>query len=234
MAITLGSSTEQNGTGNNTTTQSFTFDIGTLTNGLLVVSFGLVTPLDRTISSITWNGVAMDFVTTSREVVAGIFHTPTIAWLANPANGSNTLEYNTTAAVGSTSTVSIMPAWFNGAHQTQASVKDQDTSGSGSTDPSIGPITPTENAEMVFANYISEANNVLTIGAWADAELQNYDSGPRVFGCGYKIQTTAAAITATWTGVDDEWTGLIASFKQAAAPPATGNPWYLYRQQRAA
>lgn len=217
MAITPVSSAESNLT-SQTSPLTFTTDIGT--PDFLVVTCHIVNNTTFAFDAATWNGDAMSkAVDVVREAVSGIFHGVAIYYLSAPDAGSNTFSVTVT---GDTSVpqVSMVASWYNGAHQTQASVKDQHNSGNGSTDPSLS-ITPSENNELIIGAYLSEANSVLTVGSGENL-LQDHDHGARVTGASYAIQTTATAQTIDFTGVDDEWTMVVASFKQAggAPPPA--------------
>lgn len=220
MAITAVSSTELNQVGDGlTATYTFTFDIGTRTNGGLIVNIGVIAPVVKTVSSVTWNGVALSkAVSLQRNIAAGIEHDAEQWYLANPANGSNTLSVTFSLVLQTTDAFSFEPSWWDGMHQTQATVLDQTTSGSGSTDPSVS-LTPGGNNEVIIDMYLSESNNILTAGGSPAAQtvLQTHDFGPRTVGSSYVIQTTAGAQTMNWTGVDDQWTGVAASYKEAAS-----------------
>lgn len=213
MAITFVSSGEQN-TSNDASPFTYTVDIGTRTNGLLVVFVFTVDTTTHTQDTPTWNGVAMGTATSAiSETVTGIFQRTSIYYLSNPANGSNTFSVNHEEGASDIATLSyIVAAWFDGANQTQASVLDQINSGTGSTDPSLA-ITPGTNNQLVVAAYASEADAVLTA---AHNLIQNQDQGTRTHGAQYVIQTTATTSTMSWSGTDANWIAVAASFKEAA------------------
>jgi hypothetical protein len=216
MAITFVSSGEQI-TGSDATPITYTVDIGTRTNGLLLVFVGTIDTATHTHSTPTWNGVAMGLAASQivETVASTTFQRLSIYYLSNPANGSNTFSLAYSDGGTNTAAVSyVVAAWFDGAHQTQASVLDQfDDNETGSTDPSVA-ITPGTNNQLVVGFYASEANAVLTS---AQTLIQDADHGARVMGASYVIQTTATTSTMSWTGVDDVWLAIGASFKEAAS-----------------
>jgi hypothetical protein len=219
MAITFVSSGEQT-TSNDGTPLTYTVDIGTRTNGLLLVFVGTIDTATHTHSTPTWNGTAMGLAASQiSEMAASTFVRISMYYLSNPTNGSNT--FSLAYSDGSTNAASvayIVAAWFDGAHQTQASVLDQfDDNEGGSTDPSVA-ITPGTNNQLVAAFYASETNSVLTA---AHNGIQDVDHGARVMGAQYVIQTTATTSTMSWSGTDDVWIGIGASFKEAAGGGGT-------------
>ena len=223
MAITFVASAEQ-ASSTDVTPLTFTVDIGTRTNGLLVVGVSTRDNASNSHANPTWNGAAMGTAVTGvSEVTTGIYVCQSIFYLANPANGSNafSVDYDD-GGTDTANTCYIIAAWVDGAHQTQASVKDQHATGTGSTDPSVD-ITPTENGEFIFAIYHTEADSVLTVGA-DETLLQEHDFGLACSGGSYAIQGTAALQTINFAGTDDNWRMTVASFKQAAAA-ATARPF---------
>lgn len=225
MAITFVSSGEQTTT-NDATPLTYTVDIGTRTNGLLVVFVGTVDTITHTQSNPTWNGVAMGTAANqiSETVTSTTFQRLAIYYLANPANGSNTfsVDYDD-SGTDQPAIAYIVAAWFDGAHQTQASILDQFDDDTGSTDPSI-PITPGTNNQLVVAMYASEADAVLTA---AHTNIQNQDHGTRTMGTQYVIQTTATTSTMSWAGVDSNWVAVAASFKESASASQTVNANFI-------
>lgn len=224
MAITPVSSGE-NATVTGTNPYTWTVDIGTRTNGLLVIGVIVIAGVSRTISSATWNGVAMSIAAQrTDELAASVFHLNGLLYLANPANGSNTFSVTLS---GTTASLWFCASWYDGV--LQASPLDQTSSTTGATDPSAS-VTPTENDEVIVANYTSEAANVLTPGGSPATitEWQNHDFGPRVCGDGYVLQTTAGAQTMAWAGTDDNWNMVIGTFKAAATVTTVRNQGYIF------
>lgn len=228
MAITFVSSAEQASTAD-ASPLTFTFDIGTRTNGLLVVLVAVLDNVSHTQANPTWAGAAMGTaISEIAEVVTNVWLRTAIYYLANPTNGSNTfsVDYDDGGA-DAASSVFICAAWVDGAHQTQASVLDQAVGGTGATDPSVA-IVPTQNNEIVFSIYMSNQGALLT----ADGEtlIHDHDFGTRVAGASYIIQTTAGSQTMNWTGNDAGWKMVAASFKEAAA--AGGAAKQMMHQKR--
>lgn len=220
MTITYIGSTEQS-TSNDATPITLTVDIGTRTDGLLIVSVHTIDTVSHTHSSPTWNGVAMGVAGNyETQITTGVYSRISIYFLTNPANGSNT--FSLTYGDGTTNEATnsyVVAAWYDGVNQTQASVLDQTNQGNGSTDPSVSA-APTENGELMVLFYTSEANNVLT--ANIGTIRQDIDFGPRVTGYVDYVQATAGTQAMSMAGADDAWMALIATFKPvgaALAPP---------------
>jgi len=220
MPITYVSSGEQF-VSNDATPITYTVDIGTRTNGLLLVFVGTIDTVTHTHHTPTWNGVAMDVASTYiKETATGIFQRVSLFYLVNPTNGSQTFSVGHEEGATDIATGSYcIAAWFDGALQTQATVLDDSESGEGSTDPSL-TLTPTQNGELLVAFYASEADAILTPGQTA---IQTVDNGTRTMGASYLIQTVGGSQAMTWTGTDSNWIMVAASFKavDATADPPT-------------
>lgn len=193
-----------------------TFDIGTPTNGLLVVKLTYVATQDLSNLVIKWNGVELTQAVWdengSMNVSGAIFY------MMNPSSGSNTLEVNADiSASGGAYYGSIHVSWWNGVHQSAA--KDQDATATGSGDPSVD-ITPTENNELCVCIFLSAQNNVLSVGS-GETLLDDHDYGGWVTGSSYAIQSTAGTQTMDWSGTDADDHGIwAASFKEASGAGA--------------
>lgn len=226
MAITFVSSAEQAST-NDATPLSFAFDIGTRTNGLLVVMLAVVDTVTHTQANPTWAGAAMaTAISEVAEVTTNVWFRTSIYYLSNPTNGSNTFSVDYDDGGTDTATaVFICAAWVDGA--AQSSALDQAVGGNGSTDPSVD-IVPTQNNEIVFCVYMSNQGTLLTAGG--ETLIQDHDFGTRVAGASYIIQTTAGSQTMNWTGNDAPWKMVTASFKELAA--AGGVPKHMMHYQR--
>lgn len=223
MAITPGSS-QENAYAAPTSPITVSVNVGTLTNGLLVVevcglSSNAVSALSATYAAASMNALTLvEYIFSApNRMVANKFY------LAPPTGGANDLVITYTVDFGgSFSSLYLVSSWWEGAFQGTA--LDQQQGYSGTTDPS-GAITPTQDNELVLGMYHSRANNVLTVGS-GETGLQNHDFGGDVAGNSYVIQTTAAEQTVDFTGVDDTWVMKLASFKQAsaAATPSLAMP----------
>lgn len=211
MAITYVSNAEDTTTGSSP--QTISVDIGTRTNGLLVV--GVSGSVTQTFASFTatYGGVNMSTPGVYREA-GGLF--AILFYLADPADGANDLVLTWSVnSGGSISYKHTLASWYDGANQTQAAVLDQHNENTGATDPTLD-ITPGEAGELIVSQYVSKANDVLTVGA-DETEINNWDQGANVTGGSYAIQTSAATQTINWAGADDTWVMAVASFKAAAS-----------------
>ena len=215
MAITPVSNQESL-TASPTSPVTVAVDIGTRTNGLLVVGLGYFASNTHSIS-ITYGGVALTKIAEQPNNTAA--YSAALYYLAGPTDGANDLVITYTVdSGGALSNLYALASWYDGAAQT--SVLDQQNAGTGSTDPSLA-ITPTEDNELIVSQYFSADNDVLTVGA-GETGINNYDIGNNVYGGSYAIQTTAGAQTIDFAGVDNTWQMVVASFKAAGgAPPAT-------------
>jgi hypothetical protein len=182
-------------------------NIGTRTNGLLVVA---VCFYDNAMSTpaVTYAGTAMSLAS-EYPATNGVYHVA-LYYLANPTNGNNNLVLTWT---GSNLSMYVLASWYDGVAQT--SPLDQVVTGTGATDPSLN-ITPTENNELIVSHYFSASNDELAVGS-GETKIDGYDWGGDVTGGSYAIQTTAGTQTVDWSGADNTWYMVVASFKQAAA-----------------
>jgi len=223
-AITAVSSAEwqQVGDGINNTFSN-TFDIGTRTNGCIVVTTSLVGANARTFDDITWNGVSLTLAHSFARTTGRYL---SIWFLTAPANGSNTLllDFDGSGTFETSDQVYVTISWWDGCHQTQGSLEDQNADATGTGVATVN-ITPTEDNELMVGAYESENNTVLTAGT-NETVLQDIDLGPRVAGSAYYIQTTAATEAFDWSSSGpDSWSIVVVSFRAAAAgstPAACG------------
>ena len=219
MAITyVGNQEDTNAAA--TSPQTISVNIGTRTNGLLVVSFKAYCGNNLSALSMTYNGVSLTAGTRKTRIISSpINYVAQHFYLVTPTNGTNDLVITWTLDFGSSFTAKhIVAMWFDGAKQDQATVLDQEVSGEGSTDPSVD-ITPSEDNELIIGSYFSAANNVLSVGS-GETLINDWDAGSYVMGDSYVIQTAAGAQTVDFSGVDDNWIMVASSFRQYAAAAA--------------
>lgn len=229
MAITVGGSTESILLNSNTNPRTASFDIGTLTNGGLIVPYLVFDTTARTVSSATWNSVGMSKIAEySAGLAAGLETEATVGilYLAAPTDGSQTLSVTLSGASAGTNTA-FFPLWVNGFKQ--SSPLDDSDSADGDTDPSL-TLQPTEDNTICVAIYYSDENNALTSDQ--GTQYQNEDFGPRVAGAKYIIQTTAGDQVLSWSGVDADWVMSAANFKAEPAAGGGGKPWLHYARMR--
>lgn len=219
MAITHGGDWEANVNpfdGPTTIDWDDTFDIGTLTNGLLVVKFSYKATASLNTLTMKWDGVALTQAVWddggSSDPSTSIFY------IMNPSNGSNTLEIDGEISFGGSAYYgSVHVSWWNGVHQSAA--KDQDETATGTGDPSVD-ITPSENNELCVCIFLSAQNDVLSVGS-GETLLDDHDFGGWVAGSSYAIQSTAGTQTMDWSGTDaDVYAIAAASFKEASGAGA--------------
>lgn len=217
--IAFVGSTEQNDS-TNSATLTMTFDIGTRTDGLLVVPYTFMinsTGGAITVTSGDWNGdaVAKTAETTNVAASAERKYTTGIVYICAPDNGSNTLTLNLSGTASIGMQRSIFPAWFDNA--ACPSVVDDTDSGTGTTDPSL-TLTSTEADTMGVAIYSSDNNDPLASDQ--GTEYQNHDYGGQVTGAKHIAIAGAGDQTLSWSGTDADYIISAANFKSAGAAPA--------------
>lgn len=232
MPIGFVGSSEQN-VSNDASPLSGSFTLPSLTDGLLVVGVGTIDTVTHTHNTPTWAGVAMSLAASIvGETTTGVFQRLSLYYLIAPTIGLQTFSVN--YADGSTNTANIsyiVPSWYSGVLQDQATVLDQFTTGSGSTDPSL-TINPAFTNTLVVGMYASEVDTVLTPNG--ETLIQDIDNGTRCMGMSYVIKATANQQIVDWTGADNQWIGLAASFREAAAAGGAAKQFMHYNKMRAA
>lgn len=213
MAITLVSS-QESALVAPASPQTISINIGTRTNGLLVVqvcgtSSNVISSLTATYAAAAMTASTMtenNWTAASRVIVKTFY-------LAPPTDDTNDLVLTWTIdSGGSFADLYVVASWWDGAFQGTA--LDQTAGNTGSTDPTVD-ITPSVNNEVVIGQYYSRANVPLTKEA-GETEFQNHDFGANVAGAAYVIQTTAGLQTVDWSGTDDVFSIQAVSFKEAA------------------
>lgn len=157
----------------------------------------------------------------TRTSTGGFFYTR--IWHSyNPTvSASMTASWSQATGAGG---ISLM--LFSGAASGGLDQQGQGTTTS-ATSIASGSITPTENDELIVTMCSFEPAGTLSVDSSITLATQaNYAGGVNYgTGCGYKIQTTAAAINATWskTGTAGGMASHVASFKAAGGAVATYN-----------
>lgn len=211
MAVTYVSSTKDSYNSTAKDNHSFTVDIGTRTNGLLVVSIDVRANVAPT--AVTFNGVSLDLAEGLGDANAPGHHS-SIWYLVAPADGSHTLAITLASAV---TTFAIFVAWCDGAWQSQADVLDDTNSGSAVSATPTVDVQPTVDSSIIFATLYSEGNNPPT--STDETVYQTQDFGVHVAGASYYEQSTAALRTMDFATQDDRYVIVGASFK----PVPSGN-----------
>ena len=228
MAFTYAGKHEETPvTGGQTFTHTISdLNIGTPTDGLLVLKLVYYASANNATMDAQWNGIDMgraawfDAGASARSAV--------IFYLTNPATGTNDLTIDFAVESGGSVLAGwASVSWYEGAHQTQGSVLDDAGTATGDADPTI-ELNPTEDNTLCVSTYYSETNNELTAGN-SQTLLDEIDQGTRCAGAGYIIQTTAAAQTLSWAGADNLWVEAAANFFVPAGAPEADLPFYASR-----
>jgi len=222
-AITLlGSAQAQTGNGNTAVTTASQDTTGaTLLVAVCFRDTGGTTAMSDSKSN-TW---AQAVITPSATGVAGV--RADVQYVKNPSSvGSG----HTFTCGGTASFASIVVLWFSGT-DTSANV-DQTNSNNGGAPPvtsiTTGSATPSANNEaviVVLGADDNEASFSLSTCTGCSIDQQHATAAGTAYGfaVGHVIQTTAAAVNATWTPSSSDGSGMsagIATFKAAGAAPA--------------
>lgn len=231
MAITYSGSDESEDVtgGPNTLDWETEINIGTLTNGFLVVNVAFIVTgtVDPGDCIIKWDGVELD---AAAEEMAS-YHYCGLYYLTAPANGTNTLEVDVDVGGGAVFLDGwVSASWYEGVNQTQASVLDDSDSLDDTGDPAL-ELQPTQDNELLISVFLSESNDALTVGT-GETQIANFDMGGDVCGDSYAIQTSKANQTMDWTGTDADYQICVASFLAAAAAAGDLPPWYMPYSRR--
>jgi hypothetical protein len=189
-----------------------TFDIGTRTDGLLVVGiYAFKSGGSDPITGVTWNSVSMNEDTSIEYATDQFIY---VFSLANPSDGENTLSIS---HAGST-TVGYTVAWYDNVDQ--GTPLDTTNTASGSSGEPTVSVTPSQPEALVVSFYASDFDNVLTAG-YGESELVTTDAGTNTWGMSYTVQREAAAQAMNWSnGGSNNWgVGAGVWKKRAAATP---------------
>lgn len=162
----------------------------------------------------TYNGNALTSIINKAH--SSLQHRQHILYIAPGDTGSNDLSVSWAMTPNGVAQLEIHAVVLNG--MAQSSAADQTTSGEGVTVPSLS-LTPTVDNEIVMGMYIDEYGEILANDQGTIASTS--DNGAWTVGTSYVIQTTAGAQTLSWSGLDDDWTMVAASFKEEAAAGRT-------------
>lgn len=207
----LNGATDVSGVG---VTVALAYDSNVTAGSLLIcwAYFGAGTnPADYTcIDSLT-----QTFTVANSQVQTTDGHILIIFYKANSAGGANTVTVtNVTGPVG---TIRMSISEFSGV--ATVSPLDQINAAQGSsTTPASGNVTPTENGELLCCGGSGNTGTTYTAGTDFTKVVNVPSAAACRVGGEYYVQPTAAAHNGTWTyGTSNQWTSVLASFKQAAA-----------------
>lgn len=202
-------------------------DIGTRTNGLLVIGNVFLSSNVFSGLSATYNAVSMGNGTLYEVIAGSGYMQAKFHFLENPSNGNNdyVITYTHTGG-GSIFYAYILAAWYDGAHQSSVFGNENGSNGDSSAISTL--LTPPEDNCLIQGVYYSESNNVGSIGS-GENFLDDYDFGSRVAGGSYVIQGTAGEQDIDWSlSPGDLWIQAVISLKAAAV--AGGQP-FMQRMQ---
>jgi len=175
-------------------------------NRMLLV---MISNTERTVSTITFNGVAMTLVTANIENNRARTH---IYRLLNPAQGTGTLVVNFNGAEGRGANIGIV---------TLGNVDQADPTPTSaniySTNASISHFVTSVSGQLVL-NVVASNKDVLNNAGAGQTEIWNFGNGsePTYHGGSY-ITATGSTTTMTWakTGTQNQWSMSLVSVKPA-------------------
>jgi len=195
--------------------ETFSLNIGTRTNGGLVVGFtgAASTAAFSSEPTATYNGVSMTRYPASGALFhSGGYYFTVLFYLENPTDGTNDLVIDWEVDSGGYLFAwTVISTWFDNIKQTNP--LDQSNNGQGSTDPTVS-VTPTEDGELVIGSLTSVPNK--TVGS-GETLLYMYNLGGWYGGGSYAIQTTATTQNVDWTGTDGVWAETVITLREEAA-----------------
>jgi len=197
---------------------SIAIDIGTRTNGLLIV--GVLWYLQADLIGVSYDSVSM---TGFGEVESASSVYLETFYLENPSNGSNNLVIN---FVGDNNQlVRYCAFWFDGADQTTQPDYSGATDRLGTGDPTLS-LTTNNNGSLMVAMECNEINEDPAIGS-NGTEVYSYYATGRGQGWSYIVQPTAGSTTLDWnlTAETDWWAMSGGALNEAAAAEAIVGPF---------
>lgn len=189
-------------------TENVAFDAGSGSDRVLLVHIFWRDNDNRTITGVTYNGVAMSTAATGAKVT--INNRSAQLWaLANPASGSNTIAV--TMGAGGGDSQAIICAWVGNTADVSGTPVDGYTSntGSGSTAAAVSSVTISSAADDRVVVFHSIVNDV---GPWT-ATPTNYTERQDGADSNYNLCTSlgdangaaSVATSATWNNGADGW-----------------------------
>jgi hypothetical protein len=180
-------------------------------SGLLAIGDSHYGTLDRTITGITYNSVAM---TAIRSDVGGTASRSTIYYMVAPSSGVNTIAvtYSGSVLYGAGSAVS-----YTGAAQTGQPDANNGASGTIATTISVS-VTTVANNSWVFSN----TNSYNALSACGNTQRQNVAAGTFCYGGVSDTnapKTPAGSQTMSWTTSAGQWAISAASFSPSSNVP---------------
>lgn len=195
-------------------------DVGTPSNGLLIVTAGIRSPTTSEITDVTWNGTSMRLGNNTKR--SG--RVATVWGLEAPDSGAHNVIVTYSASVTQSYTTVMI---CEGALQT-SSVVDQSTGAASNTGTPTVNITPSEDGELIVGHLTTEFNAPPATGSGYTI-IYSEDMGAFSGSAEYLVQGTAATAAVDWGSGTEEWIVAAASFKQAAAGGGSTAPPFKRR-----
>lgn len=198
------------------TTQTFTWThTCTGSNLVLIVGVLIDSGATDTVSTLTYNGVALTFIRRDRLTVDGL--TVELWYLAGPATGANTVSVTLSNAPSFSALAGAVS--LTGVDQAAALDANNGATGAAGTQPSVTVTTVADNAWIVDA-VMDNINEAITAGQTQAWQVAGPIANGRYAGEYFGPQTPAGAKAMTWTGLTRSWATSAASFKPASAAAA--------------
>ena len=187
---------------------------------LLVVGITKWSPAARAGGAPTFNGDPMTMVGTAESSTETYIE---LWYLIDPSIGAFNISVPNTNTDDIALHASVYAA--QAGYTTEFDVKNQTSAEAGS--PTIN-ITPTANGDAVID--ITASGDGTWPSAWSQTLLYRNDHGGWVDGSQYALQAVAGLLTFSWTIPNDDWSIIVAAFKEVA-PAVSGHPWFYERKQ---
>jgi len=193
-----------------TNTATFSHTTGTLTNGIIVVMTSGTDNVAPSVSSVTYNTVAL---TKAVSKVQNVSNTEAVEiwYLVNPAAGAHNVVVTYSESINEFVAIA---ATFSGVSQSDAiTVTGSDTALSGS--PSV-TVAPTRDDCMLVDIFYTRHDSAGTVGA-DQTELYQVDGGGFYAGASYEYSATPSNKTMSWTISTEVWVQAVAVLNSPSA-----------------
>lgn len=162
----------------------------------------------------TYNGVAMLQADSTRT--SGLEANVELWYMLAPPTGSAH-----TISIPNSGGLPILACANSAISATGASALDVANGATGASGAPSAAVTTTVNGDFVTGTMASGLGDVTTMTP-SHTSIHLQDAGAWGSGTEYNLQTTAGAITLSWTGGSDDWAEVIAAFKEVSAAAGWG------------
>jgi hypothetical protein len=193
---------------------------------LVMVSSEETTPLDKTITGMTWDvGTPENFTEIVSVGTGSVTNFASIWYLAAPTPATDTITWTHTNSVRSAATIVVL----SNAQQTNPTIYDTDTDNNVDDIISIDLTSVTDNSLMFMVSDSNLSGETYTFGS-GQTELRTLQGGSNVHGTSYELKVTAGAETLTQESTNANFmvgAGVVVAPAAASPTRRRSTPWIL-------